>query len=169
MTAFLKAYGSWLLVSLLLIAFAVAGYSCSQERTAHANAAAEITRLDTVVTHLTKQTDSLAKVERKDSLIYVTQWRTKYTQVEDTLIRNIHDTVEVLRFVQVADSTIHACQLVLSDCQQRATLLTRQLADADSLTSIYKRTQPSFLQRHLGPITISSLLAGVILGRVLSK
>lgn len=167
--AWLKSYGAWIVAVALLAAFAVAGYSCSQERIAKLEQDRQVTRLTGEVQGLARQLDSAAKAERRDSLIYVTQWRTKYQILHDSVIRNIHDTVEVVRFVHVADSTILACQAVLTDCEQRAALLTRRVTIADSLTGLYKKGQPSFLQRHLGPVTLGALLAGFVLERVIVK
>lgn len=75
--------------------------------------------------------DSLRKLSAKVDTVRVaqtdsfTRWRTKYDTVRTTL--NIHDTIEVIRFVYVADSTIRACSLALASCEESRRLLGEQV------------------------------------------
>jgi hypothetical protein len=167
--AWLRIHGSAVCAALALIGCGVLGYSCAEERALHAQEAREVERLTGQVQGLARQADSLSKLERKDSIVYVAEWRTKYLTLHDTVLQHLTDTVTVERFITVADSTVHACQVVLSDCERRATTLEAELAVADSLNRVYRRMAPSWLQRAQGPIAVLTFVVGALLGHALAK
>lgn len=78
---------------------------------------------------LRAENDSLRQIRRGLDTVYradtVRLWRTK--ERWDTAFVDVerwkHDTVEVVRYVALADSTIRACTAALSTCELRAGLL----------------------------------------------
>lgn len=70
-----------------------------------------------------EQTKAGEKELSKQEIIYVhdtvrlTQEKTKLRVMRDTL--HITDTVEVLRYIAQADSTIKACTIALTTCEQK--------------------------------------------------
>jgi len=78
--------------------------------------------------------DSLARVAPKvdtayvHDTIHVNHTTTVYQLQRDTLLKNIHDTVEVIRFVAAADSAVHACSVLRTDCDKRHTVDSAQAA-----------------------------------------
>jgi hypothetical protein len=101
--------------------------------------------------------------------IRIEHWTPVYKTVHDTLLRNVHDTVEVLRFVQAADSTIKACSDLVSDCQARTRILTAQVAAVEAERDLWKKQAPGFLQRHEGAVCTATGILGAVGGFVLGK
>ena len=71
---------------------------------------------DSLLTIAETRADSLRVVYRTDTL-RLTKWRTRFDTALVTL--NVTDTVEVLRFVAIADSTIRSCSVALQTCESR--------------------------------------------------
>jgi len=70
--------------------------------------------------------------------VHFAKWRTHYDTVRATL--NIHDTVEVVKFVQVADTTIFSCRKALLSC-------TTALQKKDTVV----HTQARVIEQHQKP------------------
>lgn len=100
------------LIALAVLALALYGQEQRKRGAAEANAT-EWERKARALAVLTARVDT---VYRADT-VRLTRWRTQYDTLRTTL--NVHDTVEVLRFVAVADSTITACSVALVTCEQR--------------------------------------------------
>jgi hypothetical protein len=62
--------------------------------------------------------------------VRLAKWLTRYDTARATI--NVHDTVEVRRFVAVADSTVRSCRAtvldLLSSCAAKDTLIASQRA-----------------------------------------
>lgn len=84
------------------------------------------------VQRLTTLSDSLARVTARVDTLYsvdtatFTRWRTVRDTLRDSL--TITDTVEVIRFIAVQDSTIAACSAALLTCDERVALRDQRLA-----------------------------------------
>jgi hypothetical protein len=93
--------------------------------------------------------DSLAVVSVRVDSVYVrdtltlTHETTRYVTVRDTLLLHIHDTVTVLRFVQIADSTIKACTVLRSACDSRHAVDSATSAGWQHLYAVEKASRPS--------------------------
>lgn len=61
--------------------------------------------------------------------VRLTQWRTRFDTLQDTVLQHLTDTVKVREFVRVADSTIAACSAVVLTCEAR-------VAARDSLIAV---------------------------------
>jgi len=80
------------------------------------------------------ESDSLKRLVRVVDTIYrrdtVVLWRVKATT--DTMTQTVdrwkHDTVEVVRYVRLADSTIRACTIALGTCEERVRLRDARIA-----------------------------------------
>lgn len=106
-----------------LAAVLVLAYGCEQRARGRAEAgqAAAVRSLDSL-RRVARITDT---VYRRDTLrlrVYRDRWDTAYVDVEQWK----HDTVEVVRYVTLADSTIRACSAALNTCEQR-------VADRDAM------------------------------------
>jgi hypothetical protein len=94
-----------------------------------------------------------------------TQWRTKTEHFRDTSVIAVHDTVAVSietvrEVVKIGDSTIHACALVVSDCNQRLTTATAIGENYRNQLQLTKTAVPSALRTW----TERGLAAGIGLG-----
>jgi hypothetical protein len=110
---------SWALVALLVLA-----YGCEQRKVGRAQAGEVAAR---------RALDSLATIVRRVDTVYRIQRDTFYVRRVrlDTLTVTVdrwkHDTLEVVRYVAAADSTVRACSLALATCDERDALRVRQL------------------------------------------
>lgn len=81
--------------------------------------------------------DSLAAVTARVDTVTVertrtfTRWRDSTVTLRDSL--TVTDTVEVVRFIAVQDSTIIACQAVVSSCAEGQRVRDQRIAALDSL------------------------------------
>lgn len=111
---------SWALVAALVLA-----YGCEQRKVGRAQAGEAAAR---------RALDSLATIARRVDTVYRIQRDTFYVRRVrlDTLTVTVehwkHDTLEVVRYVAAADSTVRACSLALATCDERDALRVRQLA-----------------------------------------
>jgi hypothetical protein len=71
----------------------------------------------------------------------LTQWRTKYTALHDTL--KISDTVWVKSFIVAADSTITACTKAVMTCEQRDLLRKVRIAELERGDRLFGIKLPS--------------------------
>lgn len=55
------------------------------------------------------------QVGKRDTVFRLIQ--PTYKAQRDTLLINVHDTIQVLRYVAVADSTVQACTALANDCR----------------------------------------------------
>jgi hypothetical protein len=104
----------------------------------------------------------LDTVYQRDT-VRLTRWRERWDTVRTTVNRWKHDTVEVVRFVQVADSTIRACVAALATCEQQKAALTRR---AELAEEAYRRTivqVPSSRRQALTHAAAAAL--GVVIAR----
>jgi hypothetical protein len=105
----------WLPWSLLALAVAFGGVSRRDAAFARGEAA-----------RWSRVADSLGRVTARVDTQYVTQtrtlikWRDSVVTLRDSL--TITDTVEVVRFIAVQDSTIQACSAALLTCDERVRL-----------------------------------------------
>ena len=97
---------------------------------------------DSLLTIAEARADSLKVVYRTDTL-RLTKWRTRFDTALVTL--NVTDTVEVLRFVAVADSTVKACSVALSTCEQRLGAQEAITAQWRSKFEAERARRPSFV------------------------
>lgn len=84
----------------------------------------------------------LDTVYRRDTVrlrVLVTRWDT----LRQTVDRWKHDTITVVRVVQVADSTIRACTATVLTCEQRVALTTRRAELAEEELAIHRRRIPT--------------------------
>lgn len=93
--------------------------------------------------------DSLAKVAIVVDTAYVhdtvrlTHTKTVYTERRDTLLLNTHDTVQVIKFVQAADSVVKACSLLQLTCEQRHQVDSATAAGWERIAKAERKAQPS--------------------------
>lgn len=83
---------------------------------------------------LAARLDSLAAAAARTDTVYLrdtvrlTRWRTQWDTVRQDVDRWKHDTIEVVRFVAVAESTITACTDALRTCEARVAVRDSALA-----------------------------------------
>ena len=97
---------------------------------------------DSLLTIAEARADSLKVVYRTDTL-RLTKWRTRFDTALVTL--NVTDTVEVLRFVAMADSTIKSCSVALSTCEARVGAAEAITAQWRSKFEAERARRPSFI------------------------
>lgn len=91
---------------------------------------------------LRHQADSLSKVYRTDTL-RLTTYRLKLDTLTTTVELWKHDTLEVVQYVQQADSTVKVCSLALATCEQRVAVAQRGWDGARDEIALLKRQMPS--------------------------
>ena len=104
----------------------------------------------------------LDTIYRRDT-VRLTHWREKWDTVRQDVERWKHDTLRVVEYVAVADSTIRACVAALATCEQQKAALTRR---AELAEEAYRRTLakvPSGKRR--AAELIGAAAAGVVIGR----
>ena len=107
-------------------------------------------------------TDSLYRADT------VRLWRVR--QRWDTVVAEVemwkHDTVRVVEYVQLADSTVRACVAALRTCEQRVALERRLRQSAESaLAAMDARPSP----RSRAPAFAAGALAGVATALLLRR
>ena len=113
--------------------------------------------LQVQLTAETHRADSLAKrvtvvdtVVRHDTVTLTKQVHV-YATVHDSVLKHVTDTMQVIRYVAVADSTIHACQRVVQDCGRqvatRDTLITALRSELTTANRLTKVEKPGVLSR----------------------
>jgi hypothetical protein len=91
------------------------------------------------IAQLEQRYDSLAAAGRGLDTVYVTQRDTLWRRIAsvDTLVETVsawkHDTVEVVRFVERADSVITECKSVILSCEERVANRDLQIATLTDL------------------------------------
>jgi hypothetical protein len=103
-------------------------YARTAERRVGA-AQARIVALEAVRDSLARQAARLDTVYRADTL-RLTRWRVRVDSLRDSL--TLTDTVEVVRFIAVQDSTINACTAALTTCDQRVAAERARTANAEA-------------------------------------
>lgn len=115
--------GALLVGGIILGIMLVKQFESTSKQRARAEAAElAIDSLDSVI-------DSLEQTYKQDT-VRLTKWRTRW----DTVKAGV-DTVPVETIIEVADSTINACQAALSTCETR---VARERERADSIESAKK-------------------------------
>lgn len=130
-TRFLRTHHLALAVAAFAIAAAGTLYTAGQRAERAAWQAKALTaKRDTVV----REIRVVETRYRTDTLRFV-RWRTRWDTVARDVERWKHDTLRVVEYVAVADSTIRACTAALTSCdrlrqlqQARAELAEQQLA-----------------------------------------
>lgn len=80
------------------------------------------------------ENDSLKRVQWRVDTLFVAQrdtfirWRTRWDTAFVDVERWKRDTLEVVRYVYLADSTIRACRAVVQTCEQRVAVRDRRIA-----------------------------------------
>ena len=95
--------------------------------------------------------------------VRLTRWRERWDTVRQDVERWKHDTIRVVEYVRVADSTIRACVAALATCEQQKAALTRR---AELAEEAYRRTivqVPTAKRRTLE--LVGAAAAGVVIGR----
>lgn len=95
----------------------------------------------------------------------LTRWREKWDTVRQDVERWKHDTVRVVEYVQVADSTIRACTAALRTCEQRAALEGQRADLAEAKLKDLASTQEKKERRNLLLGTTLGLVGGLFLAR----
>ena len=110
------------LATAALVVVLVLAYGCEQRKRGAAEA---------LTATIAKERDSLARASRRIDTVYrrdtmrLTRWRDSVVTLRDSL--TLTDTVEVVRFIAVQDSTIAACSVALTTCEERVAVRDRQL------------------------------------------
>ena len=123
-----------------------------------ARAAVLAAKRDTVRVELRR----LDTVYQRDT-VRLTRWRERWDTVRQEVDRWKHDTIRVVKYVRVADSTIRACVAALATCEQQKAALTLR---AELAEEAYRRTLaqvPSARRRTLE--LVGAAAAGVVIGR----
>ena len=128
---FLRTHHLALAVAAFAIAAAGTLYTAGQRAERAAWQAKALTaKRDTVVREI-----RVVETRYRTDTLRLREWRTRWDTVARDVERWKHDTVRVVQFVQVADSTIRACTTALTSCdrlrqlqQERAELAEQQLA-----------------------------------------
>lgn len=128
----------------LAVALLVVGllYGCEQRKRGQAEASEAATRLELAAfKRRIVKVDTVWRVEKQT----FTRWRDSVVTLRDSL--TVTDTVEVLRFIAVQDSTIATCQALILTCDQRVALrdssirtLERQWASRERPPNAFRRT-----------------------------
>jgi hypothetical protein len=114
--------------------------------------------------------DSLAKVSKVIDTAYVhdtlrlTHTETVYTERRDTLLLNVHDTVQVIKYVQAADSVVKACSMLQLTCAERHQADSATAAGWERMYQAERKAQPS-VALTIGKLAVAALAgfgAGVI-------
>lgn len=90
---------------------------------------------------LQQQVDSLEAVSKKVDIVYVTDtlvlWRNvaKWDTIEVDVEKWKHDTVKVVEYVALADSTIKACIAAVLTCEQRVGVRDQRIAKLEELNA----------------------------------
>ena len=114
-----------------------------QRDTKRAGAAEERARVaDSLLTIAEARADSLKVVYVRDT-IRLTKWKTVYDTTRERL--TLTDTVEVLRFIAVADSTIRSCTVALSTCELRVGAEKAVSAQWEAKWRAERARRPSFI------------------------
>lgn len=127
---FLRTHHLALAVAAFAIAAAGTLYTAGQRAERAAWQAKALTaKRDTVMREI-----RVVETRYRTDTVRLVRWRTKWDTVARDVERWKHDTVRVVEFVRVADSTIRACTAALTSCdrlrqlqQERAELAEQQL------------------------------------------
>lgn len=75
--------------------------------------------------------------------IRLTKWKTAYDTTRDTLLKHLTDTLRVVEYIHIADSTIAACSQVVLTCQvkveQRDSIIQQQASQLKILRTPPRR------------------------------
>lgn len=105
-----------ILTAALVLGCLVGVLAYGHEQRKRGAAEAEIAKLQDAYDSLSQVSRGIDTVYRVDTIRF-TRWRTRLQTARDTL--TLTDTVEVLRFIAAADSTIAACSVALLTCEER--------------------------------------------------
>lgn len=115
--------------------------------------------------------DSLIAASRRVDTVYVrdtlrlTMWRTRLDTLRDSL--TITDTVEVLRYIAVADSTIAACTDALRTCEARVAVRDERIVALERLNrEMRSAAQCTVLAIVSCPSRTTAYIGGVVTGVV---
>jgi len=136
----------------------------AQDATAHLLLAKD----DSLVVYYRARADSIHATVVHDT-VQTTKWYAKYETIHDTVLKHLTDTLTVKEYVQITDSTIKACRLVVQDCQQETAQLRLELAASEDKAKQAIRLMPTFLQRHEGAVAGVAVLVGVYLGSLIHR
>lgn len=128
----------------LAVALLVVGLLYGCEMKARGRAEADGARWRSELAALRGRTARVDTVWRVQTKTF-TRWRDSVVTLRDSL--TVTDTVEVLRFIAVQDSTIASCQALILTCEQRVALrdssirtLERQWASRERPPNAFRRT-----------------------------
>lgn len=115
--------------------------------------------------------DSLARngATMHQDTVVVIKWRTAYATQHDTVLKNVHDTIAVIRFVHTADSTIQACNQLVTDCQARTRILQAENAACTEEVHLWKAQAPNVWQRHEVAIVVTTDVLSAIAAAFVAK
>jgi len=115
--------------------------------------------------------DSLTRELRRVDTVYrsdtVRLWRVKerFDTVTSTVTEWKHDTVRVVEFVRLADSTVRACTAALLTCEQRVGLERQRTSASEQAYTAHLRSHPGKLRVIV--MDLGKILAGVGLGKLI--
>ena len=98
--------------------------------------------------------DSLRALERRQDTVYagrvdtLRQWRTRWDSV---LVPGATDTVTVERVVQLADSTIRACEAVVATCEERVATARERGDSAERMAEHWQEAAAQWKKSARGP------------------
>lgn len=156
------------LIGSLVLAFFVLRCRDVQHQRREGAMRAELRQADSVVTLLTRRTDSLLREYKRDTVRLV-QWRTRWEAAKaevrfDTL--RFTDTVTVpVQVLVTADSTIRSCSAALVTCDQIRVTLEDQLRFTEKQRDVYRKQIPSFGTTAFR--TLRDVAIGVAIGRAI--
>ena len=104
----------------------------------------------TLLRHSVTHTDSIYHVDT----LRLAKAEIRYRIAHDTVLARLTDTVSVVRFMAVADSTIKACQAVVQDCEAR-------VAARDSLIRVLQKAAVKHWYDRVGVTTGVGCAAGL--------
>lgn len=145
----------------LAVALVIVGYTCGSER-----ADARLYRVERDSAKA-REARALATARKVDSIyvrdtVTLTRWRERLVTLRDSL--TITDTVEVIRYIAAADSTIAACTLALSTCERRVAARDSVIVALRERVRIETANRPSRLSVIGGRLLY--LGAGYAIGRL---
>lgn len=157
----MRSYWSPILLAIAIVV--VLGLVFNRQSSAHN---AEVTRLLERADSLEREAGRLDTVYLRDT-IRLTQFETRWRERVVDVDRWKYDTLEVVRFVYLSDSTIAACRATILTCEQRVGVERSAKLDIRGAFDAHLQSHPSALQRVARDLLIFG--AGMGVGSILKR
>lgn len=150
-------------LALAVVAFAITAATALYRAGQRAERAAWQTKALTAKRDTVVKTIRVVETQYRTDTLRLVRWRTRWDTVARDVERWKHDTVRVVEFVRVADSTIKACTAALTSCDRLRQLQQERAELAEAQLRL--RAQGQRRRQVLG--IVGAAAAGVAAGRLL--